>query len=69
MEKQGRKAFCNVVHINSKKITELAAMGCTSDDIGAFFDCSKFTIEKNFANALKKGRVKREMFIKKMFRV
>lgn len=42
--------------IDSKEVEKLAAIGCTNDEIAAFFDCSKDTIEGRFSANLRKGR-------------
>ena len=65
MAKRGPKAPHVAKHIDPIEVEKLAAMACTADEIAAFFDCSQDTIERNFADALKKGRAKGRMSMKR----
>lgn len=42
--------------INGKQVEKLAALGCTNDEIAAFFDVSAVTLEKRFLPEIHKGR-------------
>lgn len=44
------------LEIDGKEVMKLASIGCSNDEIAAFFDCSKDTIERRFAAELHKGR-------------
>lgn len=65
MAKRGPKAPHVAKHIDPNEVEKLAAMACTAEEIGAFFECSQDTIERNFADALKKGRAKGRMSMKR----
>jgi hypothetical protein len=42
--------------VDPVEVEKLAAMGCTTDEIAAFFDCSRDTIERRFAAKIRKGK-------------
>lgn len=44
------------IPIDADEVIKLASIGCSNDEIAAFFDCSKDTIERRFAAELNKGR-------------
>ena len=44
------------IEIDKDQLYKLASMGCTTEEIAAFFDCSRDTIERRFAAILAKGR-------------
>jgi len=44
------------IKIDATEVEKLAAMGCTTEEIAAFFDCSRDTIERRFAAKLLKGK-------------
>jgi len=44
------------IEINEDNLEELAAMCCTMNEMAAYFDCSVDTLERNYADAIKKGR-------------
>lgn len=46
------------LQISNDDVEKLAAIGCTTKEIAAFFDCSDDTIERRFAGPLHKGREK-----------
>ena len=46
------------LQISNEDVEKLAAIGCTTKEIAAFFDCSDDTIERRFAGPLHKGREK-----------
>ena len=63
--KRGPKAPYVAKNIDGNEVEKLAAMACTAEEIASFFDCSQDTIERNFADALKKGRAKGRMSMKR----
>lgn len=44
------------IEIDHEEVIKLASIGCSNEEIAAFFDCSKDTIERRFAAELTKGR-------------
>ncbi len=42
--------------IDPEQVLKLAAMGCMTSEIAAFFDCSSDTIERRFAAIVAKGK-------------
>ena len=44
--------------INPEQVRKLAGIGCTTAEIGSILGCSDDTLERRFAGALKKGRAK-----------
>lgn len=48
-----------------KEVSKLAALGCTNPEIANFFGCSADTLERNFAGAIKAGRDKAHMSIRR----
>lgn len=44
------------LNINKDEVMKLASIGCSNDEIAAFFDCSKDTVERRFAAEIAKGR-------------
>lgn len=44
------------LEIDADEVEKLASIGCSNDEIAAFFDCSKDTIERRFAAEVAKGR-------------
>lgn len=44
------------LEIDGTEVEKLASIGCTTQEIAAFFDCSKDTIENRFSAELAKGR-------------
>lgn len=58
--------------IDPEDVLKLAAMQCTMQEIADFLDCSVDTLERNFAETIKKGRsrgtisMKRKLYEKGM---
>lgn len=65
MAKRGPKTKHKADKIDPVEVEKLAMMACTSEEMAHFFDCSVDTIERNFADALKKGRSKGKMSMKR----
>ena len=57
MAKPGPK----LIEIDPEGVRKLAAMHCTTQEIAAFYDCSRDTIERRFAAELNKGRQQGKM--------
>lgn len=49
------------LEIDAEQVRKLAAMHCTTQEIAAFFDCSRDTIEGRFSAELNKGRQQGKM--------
>lgn len=49
------------IDIDAEQVRKLAAMHCTIAEIAAFFDCSRDTIERNYAAEINKGRQQGKM--------
>lgn len=52
--------------ISEAQVYKLARIGCTNEEIAAITDCSADTIERRFAGALRKGRQKMKMSLRRM---
>lgn len=57
MAKSGPKP----IEIDAEQVRKLAAMHCTVQEIAAFFDCSRDTIERRYAAEINKGRQQGKM--------
>ena len=42
--------------IDGRKVTQLAKIGCTVEEIASVMDCSKDTLERRFAALIKRGK-------------
>lgn len=64
-KKTGPKSKHKADKIDIEEIEKLAAMACTMEEIAHWFDCSVDTLERNFAEIIKKGRSKGKMSMKR----
>jgi len=51
--------------IDPEKVALLARIGCTMEEIGAELGCSVDTLERNFAEAIKAGRPKMQVSVRR----
>lgn len=66
MDKEVKKVGRPRKEIDEKQLQKLASMLCTMEEMGAFFDCSVDTLERNFADTIKKGRNLGKMSLRRM---
>jgi hypothetical protein len=53
------------IKLNREQIVKLAMLNCSHSEIGAVLGCSQDTIERNYADAIKEGREKGRMSLKR----
>ena len=63
--KRGPKTKHKTDKIDPVEVEKLAMMACTAEEMADFFDVSVDTIDRNFADALKRGRSKGKMSMKR----
>ena len=51
--------------IDKAQLEQLAAIGCTSEEMASILDCSKDTLERRFAAVIKKGRDRAKMSLRR----
>ena len=52
--------------INSTQVERLASYGLVTSEISAVFGCSADTVERRFADALSRGRARRNVSLRRM---
>jgi|TARA_R100001460_G_scaffold26146_1_gene52790 hypothetical protein len=52
--------------VNQDQLSKLASMLCTMEEMASFFDCSVDTLERNFADTIKKGKDKGKMSLRRL---
>ena len=54
------------IKINEHQLETLASIGCTLNEMAAFFKCSVDTISRNYADALSRGRENGKTSVRRM---
>ena len=54
------------IEINEDQLEKLASILCTMEEMASFFGCSVDTLERNFADTIKKGKDKGRMSLRRM---
>ncbi len=55
-----------LIEIDENDVEKLAQMQCTMKEIAAFFDCSVDTLERRFAEVIRKGREKGRITLRRL---
>jgi len=54
------------IEINEDQLEKLASILCTMEEMASFFGCSVDTLERNFADTIKKGKDKGRMSLRRL---
>lgn len=54
------------IEINEDQLEKLSSILCTMEEMASFFGCSVDTLERNFADTIKKGKDKGRMSLRRM---
>lgn len=54
------------IEINEDQLEKLASILCTMEEMASFFECSVDTLERNFADTIKKGKDKGRMSLRRL---
>ena len=54
------------IEINEDQFEKLSSILCTMEEMASFFGCSVDTLERNFADTIKKGKDKGRMSLRRM---
>lgn len=54
------------LEIDDNDVEKLASMQCTMKEMAAFFDCSVDTLERRFADTIRKGREKGRITLRRL---
>lgn len=65
MAKRGPQSKHKTDKIPIEEVEKLSAMQCTMEEMAHFFDVSVDTLERNFADIIKRGRSKGRMSMKR----
>tara|TARA_R100001510_G_C7535206_1_gene124999 strand:+ start:93 stop:416 length:324 start_codon:yes stop_codon:yes gene_type:complete len=66
MDKEVKKVGRPRKELDEAQLKKLAGMLCTMEEMASFFDCSVDTLERNFADTIKKGRDLGKMSLRRM---
>ncbi len=54
------------IEINEDQLEKLSSILCTMEEMASFFGCSVDTLERNFADTIKKGKDKGKMSLRRL---
>jgi len=54
------------IEINEDQLEKLSSILCTMEEMASFFGCSVDTLERNFADTIKKGKDKGRMSLRRL---
>jgi len=54
------------IEINEDQLEKLSSILCTMEEMASFFGCSVDTLERNFADTIKKGKNKGRMSLRRL---
>jgi len=54
------------IEINEDQLEKLSSILCTMEEMASFFSCSVDTLERNFADTIKKGKDKGRMSLRRL---
>lgn len=60
------KAGPKPIQLDTEQLENLASIGCTVEEIAAFFKCSRDTIFRNYATPLQAGRERGKSSVRRM---